>query len=110
MRLGLQRDALRGDDEALWCGPDVREGIAGDEREGRRRRLCQHADVGRLHDLRLLHPVVELRIRGPEPDHVVRPDLSEAAEERIAVRGKYTVAAAPWQRRIREMADAEQQC
>ena len=63
----------------------------------------------RLHDLRAFDAVGERPVGRHQPHLIVRPDLAEPAEERIAMRRQAHVAGFAGQRRAADVSDRQSQ-
>jgi hypothetical protein len=91
------------DDEALRRRADVIERVAGDERQHVLRFGFEHREIGRHHDVRVLHLVQHLAVRRLHTDLVADADVAERAELLIAMRRDRAVAFFPGPRRIGQM-------
>src|SRR5688500_3410170 len=86
------------DDESLGRVSDVVERIAGDQREQGLRSLLEYRHVIGRHDRRFGHAIAVFGARGAEANLVADFDVSQRAEEAVAVAGNRAVAVLPRQR------------
>src|SRR3954447_7481903 len=93
------------DDEALWRGADVIEGIAGHERQRPRAGRIQDGDVRRVDHPRALHAIDLLSVERFELDLVARNDVLEPSEEAVTMAGDARVSLRSGKRRVVDVTD-----
>jgi hypothetical protein len=90
-------------DEPLRRGADVKKRVARDERQRVSRRLLEHRDVRRPHDVRILDQIPQLAMRRPYEHVVTNADVTERAKKAVAMRRDRAVACFPRTRRVGQM-------
>ncbi len=93
------------DDEALRGRTDVIEGIAGDQRQGARRRRVEHRDGFRINDPGSLDAIGLLSVGGLEFDHIALGDVFQPTEEPVPVAGNAGIAIRSRQCRVFDVPD-----
>ncbi len=94
-------------DEPVWRGPDVVEGIAGDQSQLFVRCRIEHFGlVWGNHPERDDAVLIRTRLND-EPNAVVDPDLAKAAEKRVAMSGQHRVSVLAWTGSPANVADGE---